>query len=216
MKGGRCDYGEQHSKKHDHARHGTTHAQGLYENWSEAYPLHFVGHSFGGATIFHLQQLLGKELAGSPSMLKSVVTISSPLRGTPLASSFGQLDGPKAGQKRFSPGWVLASLVHVARTANGVTKDFYDFGNDHWSRPATADGEEEAAAAAARSKYGVVDSFCDYLAGRSVGFSPDSACYDMLLNTMDQHNATSELCDKTYYRSYTASTVKSTSLPKSG
>lgn len=62
-------------------------------------------------------------------MMKSIVTISSPLRGTPLAASLGQLDGPTAGQKRFSLSWMLAVGIHAAKTANVIANDIYDFGS---------------------------------------------------------------------------------------
>lgn len=162
--------------------------------------MHFAGHSFGGVTIFHLQQLLGTVLPGSPTWFKSIVTISSPLRGTPLAAAFGQLDG-EGGQKRFSLGWLMAASVHLAKTVNVIGTDLYDFGGDQWM---TKDKDESD------SKYTIIDSWNDYLSGRSMGFSADTASFDMLVSSMAQHNKGSRLCEKTYYRSYTAITVRTT------
>lgn len=136
-------------------------------------------------------------------MFKSVVCISSPLRGTPLASALGQLDGPSAGQKRFSVGWMMSLGIHFAKTANVFGNELYDFGGDHFMT--THGGEDEETANT--SKYGVVDSVCDYLAGKTLGFSADSAGFDMLMTAMDQHNKGTKLCPETFYRAYAVSTV---------
>lgn len=39
------DYGESHSQMSGHGRYGRTYPEGLYEEWDEAHPLHFLGHS---------------------------------------------------------------------------------------------------------------------------------------------------------------------------
>lgn len=194
LKGGRCDYGEAHSREHGHARYGKTHAEGLYINWSESYPLHFAGHSFGGVTIFYLQQMLGTVLPGSATMMKSIVPISSPLRGTPLAAAFGQLEG-SGGQKRFSLGWFMSLSIYIANAAKVIAPDLYDFGGDHWT--STDEKERDA-------KYGMVESFSQYLTGRSVGLNADSAAYDMLPSSMSQHNEGAALTEHTFYRSCVA------------
>lgn len=207
LRGGRCDYGDEHSRQHNHARFGKTHTHGLYENWSERYPLHFAGHSFGGVTIAYLQQLLAKGvLPGSPAMLKSIVTISSPHRGTPLAAAFGQLEGT-GGQKRFSLGWVMAISVHLAQSLNIIGSDIYDFGGDHWMRKDSTDSDDDDDEADKDAKYRLIDSVYDYLNGRSLASSADSASYDMLISSMIQHNQGSVLCEKTFYRSYAAVTA---------
>ncbi|CCG80967.1 protein of unknown function [Taphrina deformans PYCC 5710] len=198
LKGGTCDYGEEHSITHAHARYGRTHENGLYENWSEDYPLHFVGHSFGGATIYFLQHLLTSgQLLGSPAMMRSIITISSPLRGTPLATSIGQLDGPTAGQKRFSIGWMMAVGVHLARTANVIAQDVYDFGADQWSN---TDTETDT------SSRGVTNFLQSFFPSKGQAFSADCAGYDLLVDSMERYNQKTSLCDRTFYRSYTATT----------
>lgn len=44
IKGGRVDYGEDHSQECGHLRFGKTY-EGLYPEWSEENPVHFLGHS---------------------------------------------------------------------------------------------------------------------------------------------------------------------------
>lgn len=57
LKGGRVDYGEAHSRRHEIERFGPT-FQALYPEWDEDHPVHLVGHSFGGCTARALQQML--------------------------------------------------------------------------------------------------------------------------------------------------------------
>lgn len=57
------------------------------------------------------------------------------------------------------------------------------------------------------SSRGLIDSFTNYFLGKGMGFSADSAGFDMLVEQMEKYNASTELCSETFYRSYTATTV---------
>lgn len=95
------DYGEAHSKEHNHDRFGRTFYQPLVKDWGELdengkiEQIHLIGHSFGGTTARMLVQLLGKgsaeEIAATPAddisplftggksdWVKSVTTICTP------------------------------------------------------------------------------------------------------------------------------------------
>src|SRR5512135_2858449 len=63
IKGGRVDYGETHARAAGHDRFGRTYAGTavLYPQWSEAQPVHLVGHSMGGPTIWMAQHLLATD-----------------------------------------------------------------------------------------------------------------------------------------------------------
>ena len=51
LRGGKVDYGEEHSNFHQHGRYGKTYQKGLYEEWSEKNPIIVIGHSIGIFTI---------------------------------------------------------------------------------------------------------------------------------------------------------------------
>ena len=64
LTGTTVDYGEAHSKEHNHARYGREYTTPLVENWGEKInggqrvKINLVGHSFGGATVRLLTSLL--------------------------------------------------------------------------------------------------------------------------------------------------------------
>ncbi len=95
------DYGEAHSKAHNHDRYGRTFFQPLIEDWGEIndegklQKIHLIGHSFGGTTARMLVQLLtegsteeramtpaddisGLFTGGKSDWVKSVTTICTP------------------------------------------------------------------------------------------------------------------------------------------
>lgn len=95
------DYGEAHSKEHNHDRFGRTFYQPLVRNWGELdkngkiQQVHLIGHSFGGTTARMLVELLGngssQEIAatssddisplftgGKSNWVKSVTSICTP------------------------------------------------------------------------------------------------------------------------------------------
>ncbi len=67
--GSRVDYGEAHSKEHNHDRYGRTYYQALVPDWGDLdkngkiQQIHLIGHSFGGTTVRMLIHLLSE---GSP------------------------------------------------------------------------------------------------------------------------------------------------------
>ncbi len=64
LTGTTVDYGEVHSKKHNHARYGRTYTSPLVENWGDEMnggqlvKINLIGHSFGGTTARYLAFLL--------------------------------------------------------------------------------------------------------------------------------------------------------------
>lgn len=106
------NYGAAHAHAHGHSQFGRTHARGLYPEWSRARPLHFVGHSMGGATLAVLITLVrngffspGGDGCESdrapedqdedadevhPDMIASITTVSAPFRGTQLVYDLGE------------------------------------------------------------------------------------------------------------------------------
>ncbi len=64
LTGTRVDYGEAHSKEHNHERFGRTYTIPIVENWGQELnggqvkKINLIGHSFGGATVRLLTSLL--------------------------------------------------------------------------------------------------------------------------------------------------------------
>ena len=92
------DYGEAHSESCGHERYGKDYSkEKLLENWSAEEKINLFGHSFGGATVRMLTELLangseeeraaGNDVSplfegGKADWVHSVVTVSAPHNGT--------------------------------------------------------------------------------------------------------------------------------------
>ena len=92
------DYGEVHSKNCNHERYGKDYSQKpLIEKWDAESKVNLVGHSFGGATVRMLAELMANgnedevkngnnvsELfkGGKESWIYSIITVASPHNGT--------------------------------------------------------------------------------------------------------------------------------------
>lgn len=137
IKGGVVDYGEEHAKAAGHARFGRTYEGNaiLYQEWSEARPVHLVGHSMGGPTIWMLQYLLANDFFGwgsSANWVKSINSISGVLNGS-TATYFLGCNEETGLVDEASIGDFLARAVELHIRLTGDLFDrFYDFDLDHW------------------------------------------------------------------------------------
>eukprot|EP00854_Cymbomonas_tetramitiformis_P007139 gene7139-8514_t len=136
LKGGKVDYGDDHSKECGHARFGEE-CEGLHSTWSEEHPVHFIGHSYGGNTILMLHHLLAEKFFPghdtNPAWIKSVTTIASPVNGIPFFSSrFWGFS--HHGFKRLSVLGLLGTrLLHLIAFLDLTgPKAFIDLRFDHW------------------------------------------------------------------------------------
>jgi len=142
IKGGTVDYGEEHSRKHGHARFGRTYP-GVYPEWGEKdrngniKKVHLIGHSQGGQTVRMLEQLLadsrpeerGNSLkndslfAAKHSWVQSVTTLATPNDGTTLADA-----GEDLAEK------LINYALTVGAGAFGIKDEnnYYDFKLDQW------------------------------------------------------------------------------------
>lgn len=106
LTGTRVDYGEAHSKEHNHERFGRTYTEPLVENWGkkenggQLNKINLIGHSFGGATVRLLTSLLeygstaeksasGSDVSplfegGKGNWVFSVTTLCAPHNGSSL------------------------------------------------------------------------------------------------------------------------------------
>jgi len=146
LTGGRVDYGAAHSAKYGHARYGRTY-QPLFEGWSEERPVHFMAHSFGGATARLFAQLCAEGAAaerkvtpagalsplfagGLLNRILSVTALASPHNGTTAIVTI-QEEQPLWP---FVPIYSMMSFIGTLPVLNGV----YDMHLEHFglSNPA--------------------------------------------------------------------------------
>lgn len=116
LKGGVVDYGAAHTSIHAHDRYGRT-EPGLYAAWSEEYPLHFIGHSYGCNTILYLQGMLAKQMfAGyntNANWIRSVSSIQAPMRGTTGVYTLGSLEHDASQVHWCSYTAMLSKFLHI-------------------------------------------------------------------------------------------------------
>ena len=132
IKGGQVDYGRGHSKSFGLIQKpkGKVY-KGIYPQWDEANPIHFIGHSTGGQTIRMLDYLLRTSIADERNIkeksdllgnvhnnwIKSITGISAPHNGTTLS------DIVTSGIP------FLQDFIAVAAVAGN---SFYSFDLDQW------------------------------------------------------------------------------------
>eukprot|EP00924_Labyrinthula_sp_SR-Ha-C_P014774 maker-scaffold_43-snap-gene-1.28-mRNA-1 protein AED:0.00 eAED:0.00 QI:48/1/1/1/1/1/2/49/442 len=152
--GQKVDFGKDHSDYFKHNQYGRDYTnEAQHPNWSEEKPVHLVGHSFGRNTIRYFVYLVSIDywkFGTSTKWIKSVTTLSSPIKGTLLTYALG--GEHKIGeqwvdnsylvneeQKEYffeylSPSFLLYALVHFESIfSNPVTKKVYDAGLDHFN-----------------------------------------------------------------------------------
>lgn len=153
LKGGRVDYGEEHSHRFGHLRFGHSFKAQL-PDWNEENPIILIAHSHGGNTARMLQHLLATQFFDgyetSAAWVKAVICVASPLNGIPVLHGLGMPlreecvggcceNGVDRGQEvgRFP------SLLRIGQTAGYLlhwglgdfhwARQLYDWGLDHWS-----------------------------------------------------------------------------------
>ena len=132
IKGGQIDYGKDHSEKYGLIQKPLEkNFKGLYPQWSEKNPLHFIGHSMGGQTIRMLDHLLNNVFQDSLGTLekskllgktnkgwiKSITTLSTPHNGTTIS------DFVNAG---------IPFLQNFIALAGVAGNSFYNFDLEQW------------------------------------------------------------------------------------
>ena len=148
LKGGVVNYGETHSKQHNHSQYGESCGNGLYPDWNEDNPIHLVGHSLGtfyiekpayvlGAnTVLMLQTLLEqKAFAGyntNAKWIKSITTISGNMNGTTTGNILGMNKGK--GFRVFSFAQIFATLISLYEWLDiKYMKKYVNLGLDHYN-----------------------------------------------------------------------------------
>ncbi|KAK1277289.1 hypothetical protein QJS04_geneDACA017793 [Acorus gramineus] len=139
LKGGRVDYGEEHSKIYGHSRFGRVYDKGHYPEWDEQHPIHFVGHSAGAQVARLLQQMLAdKAFEGydntNENWVLSLTSLSGALNGTTRT----YLDGMQPEDGRSLKHVSLLQLCRLGVIVYDwldipLLKSYYNFGFDHFN-----------------------------------------------------------------------------------
>ena len=210
LTGTRVDYGEAHSKEHNHDRYGKTYTTPLVENWGEKVnggqkvKINLVGHSFGGATVRLLTSLLeyGSEAeiqatgdntsalftGGKGDYVHSVTALCAPHNGSTLTEVLNTL-GSGVGISDTTD--LLMSLCFGLAGISTPAEGLYDFGLDQFGI-----GETDA--------HSAIDTLTS--AGN------DHAAYDLSPDGAAELNKKIKTVEGVYYFSYAYSTTKQGSI----
>lgn len=203
LTGTTVDYGEAHSKEHNHARYGRKYTTPLVENWGEkvnggqTVKINLVGHSFGGATVRLLASLLeygsdaeiqagGNETSplftgGKGHYIHSVTTLCAPHNGSTLTEILNSVSSPFADTTDM----LMALCFGVAGISTPV-EGIYDFKLDQF-------GINEADTSSAIKS--LIES------------GNDHAAYDLSPDGAAELNEQIKTVDGIYYFSYSYSTT---------
>lgn len=145
LKGGRVDYGEEHSARFGHARYTRDYTgKALYPEWDEDHPLDFVAHSMGAPVVRMLQYLLaegffsgadGTAIRTSSRWIRSLSTVAGVHNGSTLTWILGAEEGTGLIK---SDAWLLKTLAclieQIAKLQSRHKKlgAWYDLKLDQW------------------------------------------------------------------------------------
>lgn len=190
------DYGEAHSKEHNHERYGYSYEGKalMGENWDLTTPINIMGHSFGGPTVRLFASLMyygdeaetaatGEETSplfkGGHDVIHSCTTFSSPNDGTPIADFLVDL---KLIALIAFAGNLLGTLF-----GDNVMMWSLRFGHFGITPP---EGQD-------RAKFSIRNIVNFYNANDNCG-------YDMTIDGAKKLNEKINVAPNTYYYSYTA------------
>jgi hypothetical protein len=135
-RGGRVEYGQEHSAAAGHAPFSRRYESGFVPDWSAKNPVILVGHSAGAQTCLQLQALLAKDYWGvgtSADWIEAVVTVAGVLNGSLLTYMFcDQLTGRLKEKPSMLIGQALNILSMIASLPSPLPKPF-DLYLDHWT-----------------------------------------------------------------------------------
>jgi len=139
LTGTTVDYGAAHAKEKGHNRFGMTFTKALVPGWGSEKKVHLLGHSFGGATMRMLVELLENgseaERAATPAgelsplfegghgdWVKSLTAISAPHDGTTFTHAF----------EKLMVGVTYGVLGLASILGNVGSRTYYDWKMSQW------------------------------------------------------------------------------------
>ncbi|KAF8083008.1 hypothetical protein N665_0795s0005 [Sinapis alba] len=196
LKGGRVDYGGDHSKACGHSQFGRFYDKGEYQEWDEDHPIHFVGHSAGAQVVRVLQQMLAdKMFDGHENTNENWVLSLTSLSGALNGSTRTYLDGIQIEDgKSLKPICLLqicklGAIIYDWLDISWL-KSYYNFGFDHFNMSWKKTG-----------LLGLVDCLLGN-AGPFASSSPDWILPDLSIQETMKLNANLKTFPNTFYFSY--------------
>eukprot|EP00002_Diphylleia_rotans_P026533 TRINITY_DN5299_c0_g1_i2.p1 TRINITY_DN5299_c0_g1~~TRINITY_DN5299_c0_g1_i2.p1 ORF type:complete len:293 (+),score=51.19 TRINITY_DN5299_c0_g1_i2:28-906(+) len=127
LKGGRVDYGEEHSHEAGHERFGRW-EQGLMPEWDENHPIDVVGYSLGATTARYLQHLLVKQAFSSSvsasghtsfhktsgTWVRSIITMQGVNNGTNAIHLLG-MDKDTLHVRPWTILWFIYQFIYITQ-----------------------------------------------------------------------------------------------------
>ncbi|CAG8538642.1 9637_t:CDS:2 [Paraglomus brasilianum] len=144
LKGGRVDYGHQHSEQFSHNRYGKTYGEGLFPEWSEDNPIVLVGKGYGATTALYLQHLLSSNFFPVPTSgkwIKGIISYSAPHRGSTLPYALGLEPGSTCIVHPLSILQVFVTIIHLICYFTFLDRLFDLQLNDKWGVDGRDNGE---------------------------------------------------------------------------
>lgn len=189
------DYGEAHSKEHNHERFGKSYAGNplMGREWNPDEPIHLVGHSFGGPTSRLFVSLLtygdeteraasGENVSeffkgGHGKSVKSVTTLSGVHNGSQVANMIYD----------FAPSMYMIGLLINTFGAFGSKGAMGDIGMGHFGLTPKEDGQRVPLSVSNIKNFVAVE---------------DNAGYDLTIRGSRELNEKIRMSPDTYYYSY--------------
>ncbi|MBQ2847621.1 MAG: helix-turn-helix domain-containing protein [Clostridia bacterium] len=206
LTGTTVDYGEAHSKEHNHERFGREYTEPLVANWGEKInggqrvKINLIGHSFGGATVRLLTSLLEygseDERAASPENLSplfaggkgnwvhSVTALCAPHNGSSLTEVLNSVGGLVGISDTTD---MLMTLCFGVAGIASSAENIYDFKLDH---------------------FGIGNSDAENAIDKITAAGNDHAAFDLTPDGAAKLNETIQTVEDVYYFSYSYSTTK--------
>ena len=210
LTGTTVDYGEAHSKAHNHERFGREYTEPLIAQWGEKInggqriKINLIGHSFGGATVRLLSSLLAygseEEKAategeisplfegGKGDWVYSVTALCAPHNGSSLTEVLDSVGG-LVGIKDTTD--MLTTLCFGVAGLTATSDNIYDFKLEH---------------------FGITDTNFGSAIDALTASGNDHAVYDLTPDGAAELNKTIKVNPDAYYFSYSYSTTKSGSF----
>ena len=192
IKGMQVDYGAAHARQAKHARYGRDFTgKGFVPEWSEARPIHLVGHSLGSPTIRCLQYLLEEDFWGWGSThrwVRSITTISGVSNGSTAAYFFGASERTGLIKPESAVTLLMFMIETYMYATNAIQESIYNFDLDQWGFDRLPDESLEA--------------YLGRVAASRFMKGTDNACYTVTLQGAYADNAVWPTFADTNYFSY--------------
>lgn len=204
LTGTTVDYGEAHSKEHNHSRYGRVYETPVIADWGVNKKINLVGHSFGGATVRLLTSLLeyGSEAektisgenvsplfeGGKGKWINSVTTLCAPHNGsslTEIINTAGEFLGYES-----TTDWLIDLCLSLSNVTSESINDIYDFKLEHFN----------------------IDENSENPLKVVMEMGNDHAAYDLSPDGAAELNKTIKTVDNVYYFSYYYNTTEKSDI----